>query len=166
MSDKSRPLKKKQEYILVLHDIRSVYNVGALFRTADAIGISQIIISGYSPTPVDRFGRARTDFAKSALGSEKAIPWQYAKTPYAKIKKLKAEGFHIVGVEQDARSIDYKKLKKSDRMVFVLGTETTGISKTLLKLCDTIIELPMSGMKESLNVSVAGGIILYRVLDR
>jgi len=166
MSDKSRPSAKNKEYILILHDIRSVYNVGALFRTADAIGITKIIISGYSPAPVDRFGRSRSDFAKSALGSEKTIPWEYVKTPFVKIKKLKEEGFHIVGVEQDSRSVDYKKVKKMDKMVFVLGTETTGISKNLLNLCDTIVELPMKGMKESLNVSVAGGIVLYRILDK
>lgn len=154
------------EHLLVLHDIRSVFNVGALFRTADAVGITKIILSGYSPTPVDRFGRDRADFAKCSLGSEKSVPWEYVKSPTVKLKKLKSEGFQIIGVEQDEKSIDYKKVKKTSKMVFVLGTETTGISKPLLKLCDTIAEIPMKGMKESLNVSVAGGIVLYRILDQ
>ncbi len=154
------------EYVLVLHDIRSVFNVGALFRTADAVGITRIILSGYSPTPVDRFGRDRADFVKCSLGSEKSVPWEYVKSPNSKLKKLKTEGFEVIGVEQDKTSVDYKKVKKTDKMVFILGTETTGISKPLLKMCDTIVEIPMKGMKESLNVSVAGGIVLYRMLDQ
>jgi 23S rRNA (guanosine2251-2'-O)-methyltransferase len=158
--------REEKNYLLVLHDIRSVFNVGALFRTADAVGISHIILSGFSPTPIDRFGRARADFAKCSLGSEKTVSWEYVKTPNVKIKKLKTQGFHVVGVEQDKNSIDYKKVMKTEKMIFILGTETTGVSKPLLKLCDTIAEIPMNGMKESLNVSVAGGIVLYRILDK
>ena len=155
-----------REYILVLHNIRSVYNVGALFRTADAVGITKIILSGYSPAPVDRFGRARADLAKSALGSEKSVAWEYVKTPNAFLKKARADGFQIVGVEQDPRSVDYKKVPKGHKMVFFAGTDTTGIAKPLRALCDTFAEIPMNGMKESLNVSVALGIVLYRILDR
>ncbi len=166
MAEKSRVKKELVQYVLVLHDIRSVFNVGALFRTADAVGITKIILSGYSPTPIDRFGRARADFAKCSLGAEKTVPWEYVKTPTTYLKKLKTQGFHIIGVEQDRSSVDYKKIKKTGKVVFVLGTETTGISKTLLKQCDTIVEIPMKGSKESLNVSVAGGIVLYRILDK
>ncbi len=155
----------KDESVLVLHNIRSVYNVGALFRTADAVGITRILISGYTPTPLDRFGRARQDFAKCALGSEKVVPWTYAKTPQKLLKKMKEEGFHVVGIEQDIRSIDYKKVKKIKKTAFIFGTETTGMTKSLLDLCDSIVEIPMKGMKESLNVSVAAGIVLYRILD-
>lgn len=162
MSEKSRG---SGEYVLVLHDIRSVFNMGALFRTADAIGITRIIISGYSPTPIDRFGRHRTDFAKSALGAEKTIPWIYVENPIASISDLKSEGFHIVGIEQDSKSADYKKVSRTEKMVFIPGTETTGIAPELLSYCDTIAEIPMQGMKESLNVSVATGIVLYRILD-
>ena len=163
MVEKSRDAGK---YVLMLHDIRSVYNVGALFRTADAIGITSIILSGYSPTPIDRFGRRRPDMAKSALGSEQAIPWEYVDDPLFKIQELKEAGYQIVGVEQDERSVDYKTVEKADRMVFVLGTETTGMIPELVQLCDTVVEIPMNGMKESLNVSVAAGIVLYRILDK
>ncbi len=163
MAEKSRDTGN---YVLVLHDIRSVYNVGALFRTSDAIGITGIILSGYSPTPIDRFGRLRPDMAKSALGSEQAIPWEYVDDPLSKIHELKEEGYQVIGVEQDERSVDYKTVQKTDRMVFVLGTETTGMIPELLQVCDTIVEIPMSGMKESLNVSVAAGIVLYRILDK
>lgn len=163
MTEKSRG---EHEYVLVLNDIRSVYNVGALFRTADAVGITRIILSGFSPTPIDRFGRARTDLAKSALGAELLVPWEYTEDLVSVVDKYKADGFHVVGVEQDARSIDYKKITKTDKMVFILGTETTGMEEVLLSRCDTIVEIPMRGIKESLNVSVAAGIVLYRTLDQ
>ncbi len=157
---------KDGQYILVLHDIRSVYNVGALFRTADAVGITKIILSGYSPTPLDRFGRERNDFVKCALGAEKSIPWEYVETPYERIQELKTEGFQVIGLEQDERSVDYKQSIDSEKIVIILGTETTGMTKELMSLCDIIMEIPMQGIKESLNVSVAGGILLYRILDK
>lgn len=157
--------KSSGDFILVLHNIRSVYNIGALFRTADAVGVTKIIISGYSPTPLDRFGRIRDDVVKSALGAEQLIPWEYVKTPFRKIKQLQQQGYVVVGLEQDARSVDYKKIKKTQKMVFVLGTETTGMTKKMRDICDVLAEIPMRGKKESLNVSVAGGIFLYRILD-
>ena len=157
---------KNKECILLIHDIRSVYNVGAIFRTADAVGVTKIILSGYSPTPLDRFGRERIDFTKCALGAEKNIPWEYIETPYEKIQTLKQEGFHVIGLEQDERSVDYKKNIESEKIVIILGTETTGMAQELLELCDTIMEIPMQGIKESLNVSVATGILLYRILDK
>ena len=152
--------------MLVLHNIRSVHNVGSLFRTADAVGITEIILSGYTPTPTDRFGRMRQDFAKCSLGSEKTVPWEYVKSPNRRISAMRSEGFAVVGVEQDARSVDYKTVRRTPLMAFILGTETTGMSRSLLSLCDQVAEIPMHGGKESLNVSVAGGIVLYRVLDK
>lgn len=157
--------KSRGDFILVLHNIRSVYNIGALFRTADAAGITKIILSGYSPTPLDRFGRIRDDVAKASLGAEQSVPWNYVTSPTGTIKKLKQHGYVVVGLEQDARSVNYKKIKKTHSMVFVLGTETIGMTKSMRDLCDIIAEIPMQGSKESLNVSVAAGIFLYRILD-
>ncbi len=156
----------KKNFTLILHNIRSVYNVGAIFRTADAVGISKIYLSGYTPTPVDRFNQPRADFHKCALGAEKTVVWEYKKTVGPIIRLLKREGFEIVALEQDERSIDYKKFKPKNKTALFLGTETTGISKSLLNQCDSIIELPMKGKKESLNVSVSAGIALYRLFDR
>ena len=156
----------KPEYVVILPDIRSVHNVGAIFRTCDAVGVSRIILSGYTPTPIDRFGRTRSDFAKSALGSEKTVPWEYVESVTRQITKLKKEGFVIIGIEQDESSIDYKKVKIPAKAVFVFGTETTGMTKDLIGQCGVIAEIPMNGMKESLNVSVAAGIVLYRWLDK
>lgn len=157
-------MSKKSVYLL-LHNIRSVYNVGAIFRTADAIGISKIYLSGYTPTPVDRFGDSRKDFAKSALGSEKTTPWEYKKTPTNLIERIKKEGYQIISVEQSAKSIDYKKIKPKPKTLVILGNEVFGISKKLLSKSDYIAEIPMRGKKESLNISVAAGIVLYRWFD-
>ena len=95
---------------LVLHDIRSVHNVGSIFRTADAAGVSKIYLTGVTPTPSDRFGRPRSDLAKVALGAEKNIAFEYSKTTVAALKKLKKEGFEIIALEQNYRSKNYKKL--------------------------------------------------------
>ncbi len=156
----------KRSVCLLLHDIRSVYNVGAIVRTADAVGISRIYLTGFSPTPLDRFGQPRGDFAKCALGSELTVPWKYAKTPAALLKRLKKDGYEIIAIEQDARSVDYKKVKPAAQSLVIFGTETTGISKSLIGKCDTVAEIPMRGKKESLNVSVSAGIVLFRWFDR
>ena len=168
---------KNREIYLVLHDIRSVHNAGAIFRTADAIGVSKIYLTGYTPAPKDRYGRERSDFAKSALGAEKTVPWESAKSAAAVLKKLTCEGFFIFALEQDKRAVDYKKARPRAKTALVLGNETRGVPKSILKICDEIIEIPMRGKlarnrlpddvgKESLNVSVAGGIALFRIFDR
>lgn len=156
--------KQKTENVLILHDIRSVENVGAMFRTADAVGIDKIYLSGFSPTPVDRFGRKRKDITKSALGAEEFVPWEYKKSVLTILNKLKKDGFKIIALEQDERSIDYKKVELGKKNAFIVGTEVTGIPKNILAKCDVIAEIPMKGKKESLNVSVALGVFLFRVL--
>jgi len=156
---------KTRKIILILHDIRSVENVGAIFRTADAIGVSKIIISGYTPAPIDRFGRERGDLKKTALGAEKTIPWEQVKNINTKIKNLKKEGFDIIALEQNPKSLDYKKYKPKEKTAVIVGSEVLGVSEKNLSLCDYILEIPMNGEKESLNVSVATGILLYRLFD-
>jgi 23S rRNA (guanosine2251-2'-O)-methyltransferase len=150
---------------LILHDIRSVHNVGSMFRTADAAGIKKIFLTGYTPTPVDRFGRPRKDLAKVALGAEQNISWEYEKNPITLIKKLKRENMHIVALEQSESSIDYKNLKLKKDFVLICGNEVGGVSKKILNECDSVVEIPMMGKKESLNVSVSLGISLFRLLD-
>lgn len=154
--------------ILILHDIRSVINVGALFRTADAIGIKTIILSGVTPGPNDRFGRKRSDFAKAALGAEDFVSYIQVKNIVPFIKSLKKEGFLICAIEQSKKSLDYKSFtaKKDQKIAIIPGNEVDGVPKNILSLADTILELPMKGKKESLNVTVATGIILYHLLDK
>lgn len=158
---------KKRENILILNDIRSVENVGAMFRTADAAGIDKIYLTGYTPTPLDRFGRKRGDLAKSALGAEEFVKWEQKKNVLPLLTRLKKKRYLIIGIEQDKKSIDYKTLRlRSGRgNVFIVGSEVGGIPKNVLKKCDVIAEIPMRGKKESLNVSVACGIALFRMLD-
>ena len=159
-------MKKVVKAILVLENIHSAQNVGALFRTADAAGISKLYLVGYTPDPVDRFDRPRSDVAKAALGAEKTIPWEHTKTISPLLKKLKKEGFQIISIEQSSTSVDYKKVKTKNTVAFILGNEVDGVSKQALVLSDVVAEIPMGGKKESLNVSVAGGIALFRMLDR
>lgn len=149
---------------LLLHNIRSTHNVGAIFRTADAVGVSRIYISGYTPTPTDRFGRARSDITKASLGAEKTVVWESVEDVKDLIKRLKKEGFQICAIEQSKDSIDYRKIPKSKNILLILGNEVDGVEEDMLELCDTIAEIPMLGQKESLNVSVAAGVILYSLL--
>lgn len=149
--------------VVILDNIRSVYNVGSIFRTSDALGIDKIFLCGCTPTPTDRFGRARYDLAKVALGAEKDIEWKYCKDTKQIIKKLKKEQFKIIAVEQDKKSVDFKKVKIKTSLAVVMGNEVSGIDKKTLSLCDVIAEIPMKGNKESLNVSVSFGIAGYQI---
>lgn len=150
--------------ILILPDIRSAVNVGAIMRTADAVGINFVYLVGVTPRPTDEFGRIQKDIAKSALGAETWVPWEYKEKLIPLISKLKKDGYEIIALEQDLRSIDYRKYKKPSKMAFILGPEVTGLDKKILDKCDKIIEIPMKGRKESLNVSVACGVALFRII--
>lgn len=153
-------------FAAMFHNIRSAYNVGALFRTADGAGVSKLLLTGYTPTPIDRFGRADKTISKTALSAQQYVPWVYEKNVFRAIAQAREEGFSIVGVEQDARAIDYRAYRPSAKTLFIFGNEVRGLSPQLKKQCDALIEIPMHGKKESLNVSVAAGIILYRALER
>jgi tRNA G18 (ribose-2'-O)-methylase SpoU len=155
---------KNQENILIMHNIRSVGNVGAMFRTADAAGVNKIYLTGYTPAPLDRFGRIRKDLAKSALGAENYIPWEQKKKIFSLLSNLKKEKYLIIAIEQDKNSINYKKVKLKDKNVFIIGGEVTGIPKNILEKSDVIAAIQMHGKKESLNVSVALGIALFGIL--
>ena len=154
----------KREVCVLLHNIRSTHNVGSMFRTSDSAGVTKIYLSGYTPTPVDKFGKSRKDIAKVALGAEKTIPWEYAKSPQKIIKELKKKKYQAIAFEQSANSVDYKNVKVTQPVLFVVGNEVGGIEPKILSLADIIAEIPMKGSKESLNVSVAFGIALFRIL--
>ncbi len=148
------------ETIVILHNIRSSLNVGSVFRTADGAGVSEVYLTGYTPLPIDRFGRVEKKIAKTALGAEENIPWKHDDISET-IQSLKNEGYSIVGVEQTPNSKDYKGFKPKDKTVFIFGNEVEGILKEVLEICDDVIEIPMHGKKESLNVGVTAGIILF-----
>ncbi len=148
---------------LALHNIRSVYNVGAIFRTAEAMGVRKIYLCGYTPAPIDRFGRARKDVAKAALGAEKMVEWESVESIRELISKLKKETYIIFALEQDTKSVLFTTAKLGSKNLLILGEEVEGIEPEILKKCDQVLEIPMRGKKESLNVSVAAGIALYGI---
>ncbi len=152
-----------QKTYLILDNIRSTHNVGSAFRTADAADVSKIYLTGITPTPLDRFGRKQKDIAKVSLGSEDHISYEYFKTTKECIEHLRRKNVQIIGVEQSKNSLDYKKIKIDSPTAFIFGNEVNGISKEILEKCDSVIEIPMKGKKESLNVSVSIGIILFNM---
>ncbi len=147
--------------IVILHNIRSHYNVGAIFRTCDGAGVSKVYLSGYTPTPTDRFGRAVPEIHKTALGAEQIISWEGTDDLPALLDQLQAEGIAVVAVEQSSESIKLPNYKPKAKTAYIFGSETEGIPQEILSLVDEILELPMLGKKESLNVSVTAGIVLY-----
>lgn len=150
------------EVAVLLHNVRSAHNVGAIFRTAEAAGVSKLYLTGYTPAPTDRFGRAQKDIAKTALGAEKTLAWESSPKPM--IARLREEGWRIVGVEQDARARDYRNFRPERPTLFVFGNEVRGLSPRLRSLCDELIEIPLFGTKESLNVATTAGIILFSAI--
>jgi tRNA G18 (ribose-2'-O)-methylase SpoU len=146
----------KEKLVVILPNIRSLYNIGSIFRTADAIGVEKIILTGRSGRP-DK----QSKIEKTSLGAEKSVTWEYEFHTWRLIEKLKKQGFEIVGLELTKNSLDYRKYKPKNKVAIILGNEVSGIAKSLLNRCDKIIHLPMVGKKESLNVAVAFSVIGY-----
>lgn len=158
----------KRQYAVLLPNIRSAHNVGSIFRTADAVGVTACYLSGYTPRPVDKFGRPQKEIAKTALWAEKYIPWEYEENTTKLLKRLKREGYLVVAIEQDDTAVDYKKFKipkSAEKILFVVGNEVEGLSLAERKLCDHFVEIPMKGEKESLNVVVSFGIAIFRICN-
>ncbi len=164
-ADTLSSMDSKNQTIVILDNIRSMHNVGSIFRTADAVGISKIYLVGYTPKPVDRFGRPVKEIEKTALGAEKTISWEHTESLAPLLRLLKKEGFMIVAIEQSSKSVDYKKVRLGKRTALILGYEVEGLSKDTLARADTIAEIPMKGRKESLNVAVAFGVAAFRFLN-
>ncbi|MBI5799032.1 MAG: RNA methyltransferase [Candidatus Yonathbacteria bacterium] len=148
----------------VLDNLRSVYNVGSIFRTANAVGIEKIYLCGTTPTPLDKKGERRNDFAKVALGAEDTVAWEYVENIFDCIKKLKAENYFIIALEQSGGSVDYKQITPNGKTAFIIGNEVEGVSPEVLRSADVVVEIPMLGTKESLNVTIAFGVAVYRIL--
>ena len=157
------------EIILIAHNIRSTHNVGAFLRTADGFGVSKVIFSGYTPYPTLEDDTRLPHFAdkitrqihKTALGAETMVPFERFDEP--PLAELKAQGFAIAGLEQDERSVILPDYKVPQKVALLLGNEIDGIYPEFREQCDTLIEIPMRGGKESFNVSVATGIALYHL---
>ena len=167
------------EVSVVLHNIRSLHNVGSIFRTSDGAGVKKIYLCGYTPAPQDKLGRTPSGLAKTALGAENNIPWEKITKTANLISRLAKQGYKIWAVEQAEKSVLYSSVRPAgrDKIVLVLGPEVRGLPESILKRCDEILEIPMRGVmvrhahhprsigkgKESLNVSVAFGIVAYQL---
>ena len=160
---------ENREVLLVLHDIRSAHNVGSMFRTADGSGVGQIVLSGYSPVPPKVGALYLTDadkaFRKTALGAESTVPWKKVSSLPRLMTRLKQEGYVLVALEQAPGSIDYREYRSTGKVALIVGNEVEGVAASILKRCDAILEIPMRGKKNSLNVSVATGIALYEIMS-
>lgn len=147
--------KQKKEIYLIAHNVRSLFNVGAFFRTADVFGVSKIYLTGYTGAP------PRDQISKVALGAEEWIAWEKKKQLTTLIKKLKKEGVQIVALETGDKVTALPEFKPKYPIALIAGHEVDGLPQNILDLVDKIVEIPMQGKKESLNVSVAMGIALY-----
>ena len=157
----------------VLFNIRSIQNVGSIFRTGDGVAIKSFYLCGITPAPIDILGRIVEKFSKVSLGAEKSIPWEKVgkdeelQPTIDLLKRLKQEGYIIVSIEQSPKSITYFNFKPKshelEKLVVIVGNEVEGIPQEILNMSDHILEIPMAGSKESLNVSVAFGIVAYRL---
>ena len=140
---------------ILVENVRSVHNVGAIFRTADGFGAKKIYLTGYTACP------PREDLSKTALGSEKAVPWEHFKDPVEAAKIIINKGMDLVLLEQTTKSNDIYNINWSFPVCFIVGNEVNGVSENLSKLATIHAEIPMRGVKQSLNVSVATGVAGY-----
>lgn len=154
--------ERMRELRIVLHNVRSMHNVGAAFRSADAFGIPELLLCGFTPSP------PRPEISKTAIGAEEFVDWKLFKNGPLLFDQLKSAGFHIIGIEQTANSIhlpDYDP-PADKKLCLVFGNEVTGIDKEILSYIDAFVDIPQYGHKHSLNVSVAVGVTLYGFLQK
>ena len=150
----------KNPIVVVLENIRSMHNVGSVFRTADAFLINKIILTGYTPAPPHR------DIEKTALGATDSVSWTYEKDTLAAIRQLNQEGYRLLAVEQVEGSTPLNTFRDEagEPLAVIFGNEVTGVSEEVLKECSGSIEIPQAGIKHSLNISVAAGIVLWELV--
>jgi len=152
--------KARRPVRVVLDNIRSLYNVGSIFRTSDAAGVEKLYLCGITGKP------PRAEIHKAALGAEASVPWEYFENPTPILKRLKSEGFSIVALEHTELHQPFHQALFSFPLCLVIGHEITGVSDEAMQLADTAIEIPMFGLKQSLNVSVAYGIAIYEIMKQ
>lgn len=163
------------EIVLLAHNVRSLWNVGSFFRTCDAFGVQKIYLTGYTGHP------SRKEITKTAIGAEEFVPWEHHEDPIPVVKALKKDGWRIVALEQTDDAIPLEEFPPPkpvlsevegkgegqgegfQNILLIVGHELSGVPEDLLRLCDTVIEIPMHGHKESLNVAVATGIALHHL---
>ena len=158
--EKRKEIKKNPIYI-VLDNVMDTYNIGSIFRLADAVAAEKVILCGQTETP------PHTRIKKASINTTEWVAWEYAETAVSAIKnlKLKIKNLRVISIEQDKRSVQYDKGDYSFPVAFVVGHESTGVSKEVLEMSDQIVEIPMWGVNKSLNVVVSLGIILFKAME-
>ena len=152
-----------ERVIVLLDNIRSLYNTGSILRTADASGVDRVVLCGITPRP-DQGGRQRRAIAKTALGAENSVRWEYKPDAHAALRSLAAEGYQTVAVEISPDAVNLFEWTPRWPVCLVFGHEVDGVSSTLTTHVDTVIRIPMLGQKRSLNVATAAGVVLYELL--
>ena len=152
---------KKMPVVVVLDNVRSAQNVGAFFRTGDAFAVERIALCGITATPPSR------DIHKSSLGAEFSVDWSYFPTTAECVQQLKNEGHTIIAIEQIAESVMLDKFEPQEgvKYALVFGNEVEGVAQEVVDMCDAAIEIPQLGTKHSLNVSVSGGVVLWKFME-
>ena len=152
---------EKFPIIVVLDNVRSMHNVGSVFRTADGFLLEAVYLCGYTPKPPHR------DIQKTALGATETVVWKSFETTQNAIDELKANGYKLLAVEQAKHSILLQKINFSanEKLAVIFGNEVEGVDQAIIDQCDACIEIPQFGMKHSLNVSVAAGIVLWKLVE-
>ena len=150
----------RKPIIALIENIRSMHNVGSIFRSSDGACIEELLLTGFTATP------PRPEITKTALGSTDSVPWQYIKNSVNKINELKQKGYTIYIVEQTTESRVYSEVEYKFPLCLIMGNEVDGVSDELVSLADYSVEIPMLGIKHSLNVSVAYGIVVYDMLSK
>lgn len=150
---------EKSPLIIIADNVRSMHNVGSIFRTSDAFLVEKIYLCGITPTPPHR------EIQKTALGATESVDWQYVENTLDVINQLKKEGWTILALEQTTNSVmlDELKVEKGEKIAIVLGNEVEGVNQEVIKLCHKAVEIPQFGTKHSFNVSVSCGIMLWQV---
>ncbi|MGK2860723.1 MAG: RNA methyltransferase [Chitinophagaceae bacterium] len=150
----------KTPVIAVLENVRSAYNVGSVFRTADAFLIDAIYIIGYTAKPPHK------EIKKTALGAEETVAWKHFSSAQEAIKALKQDGYKVFAVEQVEKSISLEKFDHTEKVAVIFGNEVTGVEQSTIALCDGCIEIPQIGMKHSLNIATAAGVVLWELVRK
>jgi len=150
-------MQSQRDIVILLPDIRSTHNTGSFFRTGDAVGVTKIILTGITATP------PHPHLIKVSLGAEESVPWEYWQNTMEAVRYLSEQGYAIVVVEQTEQSVDFRSVVYPKKVALVFGNEVGGVTADICAAANTVVDLPMVGKKESLNVSVAGGIVLYHV---
>ena len=149
--------------VIVLDNIRSLYNTGAFFRTADGCGVEKLVLCGITPRP-DQGGRQRRAIGKTALGAELTVPWEYEPDTSVAVGRLAARGYHPVAIETSPHALDLYAWTPTWPICLVFGHETEGVAREMAARIDTHVRIPMRGTKRSLNVATAAGVVLYELL--